>query len=150
MNIREIRDGDEVFFARYARAEDVAECLSVSRCPLDEHITFAKKYSVESFCLADEKDRPLALYGIMKEKDFYSVWLLTTVFVEEHKLSFMKQVRKQVKIWYNNFGPLYVITDLRYKRAVKLNEWAGFKRIGEDVKINGVDFGIFCCNGSKL
>jgi len=150
MTIREIQDGDEVFFAKYARAEDVAECLSVSKCPLEEHIAFSRKHSVESYCLVDEKNRPLALYGVIKEKDFYGVWLLTTVFVEEYKLSFMKEVRNRVKIWYNKYGPLYVITDLRYKRAVKLNEWAGFKRIGEVVKINGLDFGVFCCVGSKI
>jgi len=143
MIVRELKEEDAVFFAKYARASDVAECSSVSNIPLEEHIAIGKRHSLECYCLADESDRPVALFGIIKDENCYSVWLLTTVFVEEHKLSFMKNVRKWVKIWYNKYGPLYVITDLRYKRAVKLNEWAGFKRVGEAIKINGVDFGVF-------
>ena len=143
MKIREIRDEDGLFFAKYARAEDVAECLSVSKAPLEEHILKSYKYSVESYCFVDDKERPLALYGLIKDSGIYFTWLLTTVFVEDHKLSFMKEVRNRVKKWYNKYGPLFVVTDLRYKRALQLNEWAGFKKVGHNVSINGVDFGIF-------
>lgn len=143
MKIREIREEDAVFFSKYARAEDAAECMSVTRLPLEEHIRVSKKNSIESYCLVDEKDRPIALYGLIKDNNFHYSWLLTTVFVEEHKLSFMKEVRNRVKKWYKEYGDLFVVTDLRYKRALQLNEWAGFKKVGHNVSINGVDFGIF-------
>lgn len=143
MKIREIKPGDAEFFSKYARVEDAAECMSVTRLPLEEHIRVSQKNSIESYCFTDDKDRPLALYGIINDNNFYYSWLLTTVFVEDHKLSFMKEVRNRVKKWYNKYGPLFVVTDLRYKRALQLNEWAGFKKVGHNVSINGVDFGIF-------
>lgn len=149
MKVRAIRKEDGLFFAKYARAEDAAECLSVSRCPLEDHILKSYKNSVESYCMTDDENKPLALYGLLKEKDFYFVWLLTTVFIEEHKLSFMKLVRKTVKKWYNKYGPLFVLTDLRYKRAVKLNEWAGFQKVGHNININCVDFGLFKLSSEK-
>lgn len=144
MKIRTICDSDCDFFAKYARAEDIAECLSVTKLPLSEHIRIGRNNSVESYVLVDEQDRPCALYGIMlDDRGFNITWLLTTVFVEDHKLSFMKEVRNRVKKWYKEYGDLFVVTDLRYKRALKLNEWAGFKKVGHNVSINGVDFGIF-------
>lgn len=149
MRIREIRPDDGLFFAKYARAEDVAECLSVSKEPLAEHILKTYKYCEESYCFVDDKDRPLALYGIIKDKGYYFTWLLTTVFIEDHKLSFMKEVRKTVKKWYKKYGTLFVVTDLRYKRAIKLNEWAGFKRVGDSISINGTDFGIYRFSSEK-
>lgn len=149
MRVREIKPEDAEFFSKYARAEDAAECVSVTRLPLADHIRISHKNSIESFCFVDDKDRPLALYGVIEEKKFHYSWLLTTVFVEEHKLSFMKEVRKTVKKWYNKYGPLFVVTDLRYKRAVQLNEWAGFKKVGHNVSINGVDFGIFRFSSEK-
>lgn len=149
MKIREIRQEDGLFFAKYARAEDVAECLSVSKDPLEEHILKSYKHSVESYCFVDNKNRPIALYGLIQDSGIYFTWLLTTVFVEEHKLSFMKEVRKTVKKWYKEYGPLFVVTDLRYKRAIKLNEWAGFKRVGDSISINGTDFGIYRFSAEK-
>lgn len=149
MKIRPITKEDELFFSKYARAEDVAECLSVSRVPLKDHIRISREMSSESYCLVDDKNRPVALYGVIEREKFCSAWLLTTVFVEDHKLSFMKEVRSKVKKWYNKYGDLWLATDLRYERAIKLNYWAGFRRVGASVSINGVDFGIFKFSGSK-
>lgn len=147
MKVREIRTEDYDFFAKHARQADIDECLAVSKMPLRDHIRVGVELSLESYCLVDNEDRPLALYGVIKDKECHYTWLLTTEFIEEHKLSFMKQVRKNVKIWYNKYGRLCVLTDLRYTRAVKLNEWAGFYQVGDAININGVDFGCFCYSG---
>ena len=144
MKTRDIKPDDYEFFSKYARAEDVAECVSVSKKPLSDHIRIGKEMSVESFALVDSKDRPCALYGLIVDKEGFSVpWLLTTVFIDKHKLSFMKQVKKEVRRWYQKYGTLWLLTDLRYKGAVNLNLWVGFKQVGKNVRINGVDFGIF-------
>lgn len=144
MKLREIRESDFEFFAKYARAEDVAECLSVSNKPLAEHIRIGKELSLESFALVDNKDRPCALYGLMRDASgHYVPWLLTTVFVDKHKLSFMKQTQKEVRRWYQKYGKLWLLTDLRYEGAVKLNLWVGFKQLGKPILINSVKFGLF-------
>lgn len=150
MRTRAIEDADCDFFSKYARAEDVAECLSVTKLPLSEHIRVGRDNSQESYVLVDDHNRPCALYGIMLDKSGFNIpWLLTTVFVEKHKLSFMKEVHKVVKKWYKKYGPLWLLTDLRYERAIKLNLWVGFKRVGEPVSVNGVDFGLFKFSGDK-
>lgn len=149
MRIREIKEKDYELFADFARAEDVAECLSVSNKPLAERIKYGKECSVESYAFVDDNDRACALYGIYETCGVYCVWLLTTVFIEEHKLSFMKRLSKVVKKWYKVYGPLHVLTDLRYERAKKLINWAGFERVGENISINGVDFGLYRFSGEK-
>lgn len=149
MRTRQIKEKDYEFFSKYARAEDVAECLSVSNKPLADRIKFGKEVSLESFAFVDENDNACALYGIYETGGVYCVWLLTTVFIEEHKLSFMKRLLKVVKKWYKVYGKLNVLADLRYERAIKLINWAGFKRVGEAISINGVDFGLYRFYGEK-
>lgn len=149
MRIREIKEKDYEFFSDFARAEDVAECLSVSNKPLSDRIKFGKEVSIESYAFVDENDRANALYGIYNVDGMYCVWLLTTVFIEEHKLSFMKTLSKVVKKWYKIYGKLYVLSDLRYERATKLIKWAGFEKVGDNITINGVDFGFYGFFGEK-
>ena len=149
MKIRPIYQSDEQFFSSYARAEDAAECMSVSKKPLQEHIKIGKEQSIECFCFADKLDRPIAMYGLIQNEGRNFVWLLTTVFIEEHKLSFMKEVKRTVQKWYSKYGDLWLCTDMRYSKAIKLNLWAGFKRVGDVIKINGFDFGIYRFSGEK-
>lgn len=150
MRTRAIEDADCDFFAKYARAGDVAECLSVTNLPLEEHIRIGRDNSQESYVYVDDNGNPCALYGIMLDKRGFNVpWLLTTVFVEKCKFSFMKEVHKVVKKWYKKYGTLWLLTDLRYERAIKLNLWVGFRMVGEPILVNGVRFGLFKYAGEK-
>lgn len=143
MKIRQIKDSDSLYFEQHARKEDKAECVSVSDVPLRDHIRISQEESIESFVYVDENDNPLALWGIMKRENIYSVWLLTTEGIEKHKLSFMKKAKSEVKRLYKKYGQLWLLTDTRYERAIKLNEWCGFKLYGEPVFINDVEFRIY-------
>ena len=149
MKFRQIEQKDKEFFAKYSRAEDAAECMSVTKLPLEEHIKIGVDNSIESYVWVDEQDRPCALFGLMQTVSGNLCWLLTTVFIEEHKKSYMKEVCNFVKSWYNRYGDLLVTVDMRYKRAVRLIEWAGFKKAMEPITINGIDFGVYRFSGDK-
>lgn len=147
MKTREIKESDIVYFGKNAREEDKAECLTVRNIPLEEHIRIGKKESLECFSFVDDNDNPIALYGIVKNNDIYCVWLLTTKETEKHKLSFMKTTKKEVVRFYKKYGILWLMTDSRYERAIKLNLWCGFREWGEPVFINDVKFRIYRFDG---
>lgn len=149
MNIRAIKESDKSFFAEYAREEDKAECLSVTNLPLEERIRIGVENSIESYAFVDDRDNPCALFGIMKHNDSGLCWLLTTILIEQHKKSYMKEVKRFVKEWYNKYGILFVIVDIRYDRAIKLIEWCRFKKYGDGVFINNYEFAIYVYAGEK-
>lgn len=149
MNIRAIKESDKSFFAEYAREEDKAECLSVTNLPLEERIRVGVENSVESYAFVDERDNPCALFGVMRNKGASFCWLLTTILIEQHKKSYMKEVKRFVKEWYNKYGILFVIVDVRYERAIKLIEWCKFKRYGDSVYINSYEFRIYKYAGER-
>lgn len=149
MKIRAIKESDKSFFADYAREEDKAECLSVTNIPLEERIRIGVENSVESYAFVDDYDNPCALFGLMRNEDANLCWLLTTILIEQHKKEYMKEVKKFVKEWYNKYGKLFVIVDIRYERAIKLIEWCKFKRNGDGIFINNFEFRIYKYAGER-
>lgn len=146
MTIRDITTDDVNFFENNVRLRDKMEC-EIFGYPAKENLEYSWKSSVYSNVLVDKNDKPIAFGGIIIREGVAFSWLLTTDLANSNKKTFMKYVKSEVEKCYKIYGPMMLATDARYEQALKLNEWAGFKKYGNNVFINNYEFVLYRYGG---
>lgn len=76
------------------------------------------------------------------------IWLLSTEFVNQHKILYVKAVKELLLRALSLFPDgLYTITSADYKEAIKINIRLGFVPVKNDVVINGKQHILFFKRG---
>lgn len=77
--------------------------------------------------------RPIYIAAVMLNKDQKHVfWTVVNSDVQE-VITLSISVRKQLKIWLEQFGTIYATMGKTNKDNMKWVEWLGFKKIEEDI-----------------
>lgn len=141
---KNIIDDDILFVLDNLREEDKIECV-VSRGEnfTNEILNDLKNLSPsDSFLLAKTKkdNIPVLIAGVKHiEKSIGCVFLLSTPEIEKHQICFLKEMKKQIEKYDENFSILYNQIYKTNHLAKNWLKWVGFRFPLEEKKTNHLD-----------
>lgn len=125
---------DAVALADNMRLADVRECAAAGfTSPLHASL-YACEVSTPTFCRATFFNGKLAcIWGITRDGDLASVWMLTTSLVDEYRVTFVKTVKAVIRDMLSIYTMLHNVVDARHVTAIALLQRLG-ARLGESIR----------------
>ena len=133
MELRIATTDDIAYISQHLRESDKKEIwASHRRLPQDLLLL-----SFESFCAADA--RPFCLFGCNEERNVGVPWLLATDEINFHSTFFLRQSRRILALWLDNYEMLTNYIHAENTLSIEWLKWLGFDFM-ETLKINDEDF----------
>jgi len=123
---------DIKYLAPRLRYEDKREILAHCGLPPYEALYLSFKYSDISFTIVNQKNEPVAIFGINDAgNNVGAIWLLATDKLKDIQYSFLRENKKVIDFLNTKYKILWNFVDCRNSLHIKWLKWCGFKFINK-------------------
>lgn len=128
--IKKCTDNETDFINEFAsdiRQADYNELTSLVGNDIKKELAESIANSMYSYKAMNEKNKPIALYGITKVQGVngYLIWCVGTNEFKNYEKTFVKLSRQIIKIWLKKYKLLYNFVSIKNRASRKWLEWLG-------------------------
>lgn len=127
--LRLATEDDCIYLAEYLRKEDIQEIYAVTGVPPLLSLLIGLKLSEVPLVICNEKDRPVAMLGVVPNGLIGSIWMVGTDELKRISLSFLKHSKNVCDVLKSNYQILHNYVDARNTLHVNWLKWMDFKFI---------------------
>lgn len=109
------------------------QCRTLEKLELNAEALLAKALASGSATTILIDDRPVAMFGVMKESllGLPKIWLITTPMVEKEPVAFLRWSRRFTKALHEAHGTLVGVVDKDFGTSRAWLRWCGFVEVSE-------------------
>lgn len=133
VSVRQVRMEDADYLAPKLRKADLQEIKAVSGEVPQIALERSIEWSDTCYAIVNEKDKPIALFGVIPDLDIDSsgfVWFLGSNELPKHSVTFLRHSKEWIDKLHQRFHRLWNYIDVRNEVHIRWLKWCGFTCLG--------------------